>query len=1423
MKQIRKIGLKTLAAFLSILMVFYMIPTSVLAIPGERNRGSGSNEEAVYGVGSEGQHVRLGSETEVDAICEDDNLRQSNIKYFLMDDGSYVAAVYPGAVHYLDENGKWQDIDNTLTLSGSEYSTGNARIKFAKKITGNESIFTLHDGKRKITASLVGAAKKTEGQVTNTAPESGDTTQLQKLMTLNRLTSKILYADILDGVDLEYVLDGGNVKENIIVKERKDTYSYSFMLALNNLEAELVDNEVILKDGNETFYTIPAPYMYDAAGEYSDAAEYALTNNGNGKYTLTVTADAEWMNDDDRAFPVTIDPPIETEQELSVTFEHASVDSENYYTNIPDVLYVGHREFEKQYRGFIKISGLDQFTDPAKITEVQLGYVQKSFIYHEQENTSSDMEALTVVIRPTYTWIPGSISWENQPPAKSEEIVTHSANGTATGSRCYWDITDIVKDELLEYNGAVYLMMQTYNDYNGGGDYLWRSFETDEISGQTPTMTVTFRNDVGLESYWTTTDHSAGFAGSGYVNNRTGELTFVINTLSTTDSLMPTGFPLVYNTTYANSYMTSANSALPNDGALAGKGFKLGIHETIVPYTIQGTQYYMYVDADGTEHLFTRSSLESETYKDVDGLGLTLEVDLDNYLYEITDQSGTWYGYTLLTDGSYGGCLVNITTTDGNTLMIDCGGSNLAPSQIRLKPNGQNPFVQMKMEYNTAGLISRVYLPHTNEAYIFYYSTTYSNSSYSCNAGGFLRKMVYVKGTDSTTDSEWANYIPTTTTGTITKLAEATYSYDSSGRLTKARDELSNQEIRYTYNSYGKISTVTEYAGTGSSATQGQKIGFTYYDTSTKVRGSGNDDEYGNSDDLYTNYVFDSRGRTVTVYTTDYTGTVLYGASSAQYEDENEKARNNVKAQIQTNGTYPNYIMDGGFGESFNGSFDYWTKSGNVESDNGRQFDGQSAELTLNNPSGTGSDSDSSSISQNVYLNSGSYNISFDIDSVNCRSAGFTVQVTKVTGGAVVLNKSVPINDVYEAVGTHNYSYSFNVSTAGEYKVVFTLSGWSISQSATSVTLDNVMLSKSNVASEFSYVSYGGFDNDQDNVWSASTYDYGGSFGKVAKVGDTGNTIIEQVIYSSKGYVENTYDYSGVNQTEYALFTLYGWAKKNNVYNFDGDFRMSVELSYYERYGFDNPDYEYKTETFTYDFCKDVDEWQYGAIGFTVEPDNGYLVEIKVILEYSGGGDAAYFDNIVLNKDSDKFSVYDYNDNGYMTYAESGDRRQWSIYDGRNPILNISSDGSFVYNKYNAKDQLVSSLTYSFDGVFYPEFNYNGSVYMCVWGGDIHAETYSAYSYDNYGYNTSSRIYTIDEVVDGIYAGGYQVINIKDGSLSAVSSEYNTAFVVSNNDYIGQTATYKTTSGSHIFGAMLTETDSLGKIWKRLACIGGVS
>lgn len=217
-RTIKSFSVKTLAIFLSVLMIFYLIPATAYASLFEATEAESVVSETTKRAGE---------------VFEDISRREENVKHFRLEDGTYMAAQYDTAVHTLDENGEWQDIDNTLSESGSEYSTSNARIKFAKKITGNESIFTLHENNRKITLSLDGAIKKTPGVATNTETEFDETaTTLQKMMTLDKLSSRIIYEDILDGVDLEYIVVSNNVKENIIVKEQKDVYSYSFTLKL---------------------------------------------------------------------------------------------------------------------------------------------------------------------------------------------------------------------------------------------------------------------------------------------------------------------------------------------------------------------------------------------------------------------------------------------------------------------------------------------------------------------------------------------------------------------------------------------------------------------------------------------------------------------------------------------------------------------------------------------------------------------------------------------------------------------------------------------------------------------------------------------------------------------------------------------------------------------------------------------------------------------------------------------------------------------------------------------------------------------------------------------------------------------------------------------------------------------------------------
>ena len=225
-----KITTRVISFVLSLLILFFAVPEIIYAetIDAVSSANFSASSETV----TDGEDLSGGIYTYNTDIYEIEELREENVKHFRLEDGSYVAAQYPTAVHIADSNGKWVDIDNTLHSVSSDFSTSDSRIKFSKKITGNSSLFTLHNGNTKITMSLIGAVKGTVGTVTN-GTDAEELTKLQKMMNLEKLSSKVIYKDILSGVDIEYVTNGGGIKENIIIKERAAAYSYSFSLNLN--------------------------------------------------------------------------------------------------------------------------------------------------------------------------------------------------------------------------------------------------------------------------------------------------------------------------------------------------------------------------------------------------------------------------------------------------------------------------------------------------------------------------------------------------------------------------------------------------------------------------------------------------------------------------------------------------------------------------------------------------------------------------------------------------------------------------------------------------------------------------------------------------------------------------------------------------------------------------------------------------------------------------------------------------------------------------------------------------------------------------------------------------------------------------------------------------------------------------------------
>jgi len=83
------------------------------------------------------------------------------------------------------------------------------------------------------------------------------------------------------------------------------------------------DGSIKVKDkGGDLFATLPAPTIADAGGAPpASAVHYSLQKGSEaGQWTLAVEADEAWLSDPERAWPVTIDPPvyIYTEQDCTI-------------------------------------------------------------------------------------------------------------------------------------------------------------------------------------------------------------------------------------------------------------------------------------------------------------------------------------------------------------------------------------------------------------------------------------------------------------------------------------------------------------------------------------------------------------------------------------------------------------------------------------------------------------------------------------------------------------------------------------------------------------------------------------------------------------------------------------------------------------------------------------------------------------------------------------------------------------------------------------------------------------------------------------------------------------------------------------------------------------------------------------------------
>jgi len=508
-------SIRLLALLLTVVLTLTSLPLLAFAA-GE----SGGGE--VPSATAEGDAAGTeGGGDEVSCLFELPDKRDALTKHYYMSDGSYRAVVYDNPVHYLDEAEVWQEIDNTISEQYSLFSgrtiaggRGGFSATFADRADG---LLTLTYGGYTLSFAPEGAARQSRAAVAELARTSGTDRSLEAVSTLDHLTGRVRYPDALPGADLEYVLQGNRFLENIIVKERAEHYAYRFTLHTNGLTPLLeADGDILLLDPakGEAVFCIPASYMFDAAGRYATEVFYLLEQTGKDVYRLSILPDVEWMNDPDRVFPVTIDPPVYIVAPSRVTDLY--IDSYHPHTTFDTTtLVVGWDGWDspmREYQSFWKANTLPDIGKNSVLT-----YASFSFrIWGVSCFPSLGIYPVLSEWDETLTWDKAHGSGTLLLADDFEGCASFSDNA-AYPTQHSFNITRVARQW---YSGELanhgICLKSPWKGLLETGNYCQGiDIESSTNGAYRPTLTLIYIDMTGIEDYFSLSAHAAGRAGWG--------------------------------------------------------------------------------------------------------------------------------------------------------------------------------------------------------------------------------------------------------------------------------------------------------------------------------------------------------------------------------------------------------------------------------------------------------------------------------------------------------------------------------------------------------------------------------------------------------------------------------------------------------------------------------------------------------------------------------------------------------------------------------------------------------------------------------------------------------------------------------------------------------------------------------------------
>lgn len=490
----------------------------------------------------------------------------------------------------------------------------------------------------------------------------------------------------------EYIFSGSELKENIVLSEiPEENQTYSFRIKADGLTAKLKkDNSVVICDGENKVFTIPAPYMYDSDFEFSNEIETTLKKDGS-EYILTYAPDYEWLADEERVYPVTVDPTVSTKP-----YNDKIVDTSVLSTSPVDLssnpcLYAG------------ALSNRNCVVD-AYINFTKLPRIEKQWAISNAKlnlKTASDKNNKINAYKITSEWKTSTV--RDNPPSLDSTILDVCSVPAQTDTWVCWDITNTVYDW---YNGGSNYGIKLSSPYATNNQSVFYSADAAD-SENIPYISVEYKaiSSAQLENSRTI---DIGRAGTATINDFSGNLTLTREDIGVDGNVMPVNISMIYNLNNIK-------------GVLFGYGYRTNYSQTISYITDSGkNKFYEYICEDGS----------------------TVYFDEDEETGEYTDRSDR--GYTLKNNGTKASDYSSIVITDSSEYEyhFDKYGRliKIVNTQVTSKPSIDISYAGDYTEYFKIDNIT----DGVGRKYQFNYdSEKLVNISYYGNISSVIRKVEY--------------------------------------------------------------------------------------------------------------------------------------------------------------------------------------------------------------------------------------------------------------------------------------------------------------------------------------------------------------------------------------------------------------------------------------------------------------------------------------------------------------------------------------------------------------------------------------------------------------------------------------------------------------------------------------------------------